>query len=36
MIYLFQYKTVETLIGLGTLVLSLGIYFIIKNDGRSK
>lgn len=36
MIYLFQYKTVETLIGLGTLVLSLGIYFIIKNVGRSK
>lgn len=36
MIYLFQYKTIETLIGLGTLVLSLGIYFIIKNVGRSK
>jgi basic amino acid/polyamine antiporter, APA family len=36
MIYLFQYKTVETLIGMGTLVLALGVYFIIKNVGRSK
>jgi len=29
-IYLFKEKTTETLIGLGTLVFSLGIYFIIK------
>lgn len=35
-IYLFRFKTTETLIGLATLALSLGVYFIVKNVGRNK